>query len=260
VIQDDIPIGRREARRAGVGRLLPIAIVVAFVSGCSSINSTANLEPASQQTLEYYPGLVKGFEHTFPRRQIVVLAVNDACESRSPGAAQSSGEGQEIGLTVDTNGQTIQRLYATGVAAIVQKALVQAADEAGMIATASTEATYTAQPVDADYVLQTKVVKCWVKKQRVVDSDKNASWQTMAEFALDAAIYKPPFHIPFWQGSSSETYSDPPDNPGVMSEDQASIYDEPGQVLSVAFTRAVEGIFKRGDLRALVTQDRALRH
>jgi hypothetical protein len=241
-----------------VVRLLPIAIVVGFLSGCSSINSTANLEPASSQTLEYYPGLVKGFEHTYPRRQILVLAVNDACETRGP--AQTSGEGQEIGLTVDTNGQTIQRLYATDVASIVQKALAQAADEAGMIATTSSQSNYSAQSVDADYVLESKVVKCWVKKQRLVDSDKNASWRTLAEFALDAAIYKPPFHVPFWQGSRSETYSDPPDNPGVMPEDQASIYDEPGQVLSVAFTRAVEGIFKRGDLRALVTQDRALRH
>jgi hypothetical protein len=109
-------------------------------------------------------------------------------------------------------------------------------------------------------VLQSRIVKCWVKKQRVVDNDKNPSWQTVAEFALDATIYKPPFAVPFWHGVSSETYSDPPDNPGMMPEDQASIYDEPGEVLSVAFTRSVEGLFKRSELHSLITEDRALHH
>jgi len=44
-----------------------------------------------------------------------------------------------------------------------------------------------------------------------------------------------------------------------MPEDQASIYDQPGEVLSVAFTRSVEGIFKRSDLHSLIIQDHALR-
>ncbi len=220
------------------------------------MNSTGNIEPASNQTLEYYPGLVKGFEHIYPARQIMVLAVGDACGTGN----ESSGGAQEIGTTVDSQGKVIQRLYAANVADTVQRAIAAAAKEAGMVSTLSGETTYAAQAVAADYVLQSKVVKCWVKKQRVVDSDKNASWQTVAQFAIDAAIFKPPFHVPFWQGSSSETYSDPPDNSGITQEDQASIYDEPGQVLSVAFTRSVEGIFKRSDLHSLITQDRALRH
>jgi hypothetical protein len=246
------------AQRAGsIGRLLALGFIVGLIAGCSAVNSTSNLEPASNQNLEYYPGLVKGFEHTYPPRHILVLAVADDCGIRN----QDSMPGQEIGTTLDARGQTLQRLYTTDLAGVVQRALVQAAQEAGMIALNSSDAQYKTKGVDADYVLQGKVVKCWVKKQRVmVDNDKNPSWQTVAQFAIDAAIYKPPFHIPFWQGASDETYSDPPDNPGVMSEDQASIYDEPGEVLSVAFTRCVEGIFKRSELRSLIKQDRALRH
>lgn len=247
------------AKRAGnILRLLPLAIVIGVACGCSAMNPTTDLEPASNQTLEYYPGLVKGFEHIYPARQIMVLAVGDACAARDQG--QSSGDGQEIGVTVDSRGKVIQRLYAANFADIVQRAIAQAAKEAGMVATLSSEMDYTAKAGAADYVLESKVVKCWVKKQLVVDNDKNTSWQTVAQFAIDAAIFKPPFHVPFWQGSSSETYSDPPDNPSVIAEDQASIYDEPGQVLSVAFTRSVEGIFKRSDLHSLITQDRALRH
>jgi hypothetical protein len=226
--------------------------------GCSAMNSTVNLEPASNQTLEYYPGLVKGFEHTYPSRQITVLAVGDACKNGNQ--EPSSAAGQEIGVTVDSRGKVIQQLYAANLTDIVQRALAQAAKEAGMVPTLSGETAYTGLAATADYVLESQVVKCWVKKQRVVDGDKNVSWQTVAQFAINAAIFKPPFHVPFWQGSSNETYSDPPDNPGVMSEDQASIYDEPGQVLSVALTRSVEGIFKRSDLHSLITQDRALRH
>jgi hypothetical protein len=246
------------ARRAAIGRLFPIIIVISLAWGCSATNPTANLEPASSQTLEYYPGLVKGFEHTYPSRQILVLAIVDACAAANQG--QSAGSGQEIGVTVDSHGQVIQRLFTENFADTVQRALAQAAKEAGMVPTLSGEMAYSGQAAAADYVLESKVVKCWVKKERVADNDKNASWQTVAQFTIDAAIFKPPFHVPFWQGSSNETYSDPPDNPGIMSEDQASIYDEPGQVLSVAFTRSVEGIFKRSDLHSLITQDRALRH
>jgi hypothetical protein len=234
---------------------LAIGAIVGLLASCSTVDTTSNLAPASSQTLEFYPGLVKGFEHTYPPRHLIVLAVTDACETRS----QASADGQQIGTTLDARGETIQNLYTTGLAEIVQKALVQAAQEAGMTSVGSSQSQYAAQPVDADYVLESKVVKCWVKKQRVVDNEKNASWQTEAEFAIDATIYKPPFQVPFWQGDSSETYSDPPDNPGIMSEDQASIYDQPGEVLSVAFTRSVEGIFKRGNLHSLIVQDHVLR-
>lgn len=248
---------------AGVnGRLgwcLAALATVGLMTGCSTVN-TSPLESASDQNLVFYPGLVKGFEHTYPQRRILVLAVTDACASHNDTPAPDGGVGQQIGVTQDARGERIQRLYTTGLADVVQKAIEQAAQEAGMIASASTDSQYAAQPVNADYVLQSRVVKCWVRKQRVVDNDKNASWQTMAEFALEATIYKPPFRVPFWQGVSSEIYSDPPDNPGMISEDQASIYDQPGEVLSVAFTRSVEGLFKRSELHSLIAEDRALRH
>jgi hypothetical protein len=249
------------AGRSGrIGCWLLGLVALGIISGCSTVNTTSNLESASNQNLVFYAGLVKGFEHTYPPRHILVLAVTDACESHNDGPPPDGAVGQQIGVTLDARGERIQRLYTDDLSSIVQKALVQAAQEAGMIPATSAETQYTAQAVSADYVMQSRVVKCWVRKQRVIDSDKNASWQTVADFTLEATIYKPPFHVPFWQGISSEIYSDPPDNPGTMAEDEASIYDEPGEVLSVAFTRSVEGIFKRSELHSLVAEDRALRH
>jgi len=70
------------------------------------------------------------------------------------------------------------------------------------------------------------------------------------------AIYKPPFPVPFWQSSSAAEYNDPPTPAaGARPEDETEIYDQPGEVLSVALTRAVAGIFRRDDLRTLVLQD-----
>jgi hypothetical protein len=39
------------------------------------------------------------------------------------------------------------------------------------------------------------------------------------------------------------------------ADDEAGIYDEPGQVLSVAMTRSVAQIFERQDLRNLMLED-----
>ncbi len=76
----------------------------------------------------------------------------------------------------------------------------------------------------------------------------------MADFTLDVTVYKPPFKVPFWQGSSSQSYFDPPIGSfGLGPDDEAGIYDEPGQVLSVAMTRAA--IFQREDFRTLVEGD-----
>ena len=83
----------------------------------------------------------------------------------------------------------------------------------------------------------------------------------MAEFAVEVAIYKPPFHTPFWHASSASAYDDPPLNNFLSGpEDDTSIYDDPGEVLSVALTRAVANTFRRPDLRALVLDDTVLRH
>jgi hypothetical protein len=250
------------AQSAGsVGRFLFLGLTVAVLAGCSTVNTPSNLESASNQNVVFYPGLVKGFEHTYPLRHILVLAVSGGCSGAGMAQAQGSdAPGQQIGITLDSTGATIQRLYATDLNSTTQKAIVQAASEAGMVASESADTGYNPAQTGVDYVLQSRITKCWVKKQRVVDNDKNVSWQTVAEFELEALIYKPPFHVPFWQGTSNETYSDPPDSPGLMPEDEASIYDEPGEVLSVAFTRSVEGVFKHSELHSLVVQDHALRH
>lgn len=62
--------------------------------------------------------------------------------------------------------------------------------------------------------------------------------------------------MPFWQGTSSSLYNDPPIGSfGLGPEDEAGVYDNPGEVLSVALTRAVAGIFQHEDFRTLVSQD-----
>ena len=78
-------------------------------------------------------------------------------------------------------------------------------------------------------------------------------WRTLRS---TSTIYKPPFNVPFWTGTTNDTYYDPPVGSfGLGSEDEAGIYDEPGQVLSVALTRSVAAIFQRQDLRNLMLED-----
>ena len=84
-----------------------------------------------------------------------------------------------------------------------------------------------------------------MKKRRAADGRYGAVWRTAADVVLDVEIYKPPFSVPFWAGTTADTYYDPPVGSfGLGAEDEAGIYDEPGQVLSVAMTRAVAGIFR----------------
>jgi hypothetical protein len=105
-------------------------------------------------------------------------------------------------------------------------------------------------------VLASKITRCWVVKRRGAGGDYGPVWATSADFAIDVTIYKPPFSVPFWRGTSQSTYNDPPIGSfGLGPEDEAGIYDQPGEVLSVALTRAVAGIFQRPDLRTLVMQD-----
>ena len=108
----------------------------------------------------------------------------------------------------------------------------------------------------ADYVIATKIIRCWVTKIRGPDQPDGPSWHAAAVVTLEAAIYKPPFAVAFWQGQVSATYVDPPPPiNGVSVGEEAEIYDQPGEVLSVALTRAVAEIFKRDDLRTLLEQD-----
>jgi len=236
---------------------LGLMLAMAAVAGCATVIPPELAHPVSEQTLEYYPGLVKGFEHTYPLRTLLVLAVDAPCQSQSGAAASDAPPGDfQVGETVDLKGELLQRLYMAPIQGNVQRALIAAATEAGLRAHAAPTASYSGSSND-DYVLRAKVLQCSIKKQRVALGGAEPSWQTVANFALDVSIFKPPFHVAFWQGTTIQTYTDPPDaGPAGADEDEVSIYDQPGQVLSVAFTRAVEGIFARPDLHSLITEDR----
>src|SRR5208337_3125014 len=148
--------------------------------------------------------------------------------------------------------------YSSPLGPVVQKAFAAAANEAGLSAAVSDQSLDAAlrRASDADYVLVAKVTQGWVKRQRGTDGRYGPIWTTTGDFAIDVAIYKPPFHTPFWEEPTAATYDDPPQS--IFSggpDDDTSIYDEPGQVLSVAFTRAVAGIFRRSALRSLILED-----
>jgi hypothetical protein len=237
--------------------LLMLAVALICTAGCSTVLPPELAQPVSRQKLTYYPGLVKGFEHSYPPRTMLVLPATDHCLANTPSDG-ADGEHQ-VGVTTDARGNVLQRLYLGPITAQVQNALVAAADEAGLRARPSDQAGYHAQSANADYVLQSEVTRCSLKKSRISVGDLGPNWQTVAKFSLSVTIYKPPFRVPFWQGSSAQTYTDPPDTGSGLDEDAAQIYDQPGQVLSVAFTRGVEEIFARPDLHELITDDRVLR-
>ena len=71
--------------------------------------------------------------------------------------------------------------------------------------------------VERDYAFETR--------RRIVASPDGYSqdvWRTMADVSLDVTIYKPPFSVPFWTGTSNDTYFDPPVGSfGLGSEDEA---------------------------------------
>ncbi|HLH75547.1 MAG TPA: hypothetical protein VKV28_01955 [Candidatus Binataceae bacterium] len=238
--------------------LLMLAAALICAAACSTVLPPELAQPVSHQKLTYYPGLVKGFEHSYPPRTMLVLPVIDNCLANAPSDGAANGEHQ-VGVTTDGQGNVLQRLYLGPIAAQVQSALVAAADEAGLRARPSDRPGYDGQSAAADYVVQSEVTQCSLKKNRINVGDLGPNWQTVANFSLSVTIYKPPFRIPFWQGSSAQTYTDPPDTGSGLDEDAAQIYDQPGQVLSVAFTRGVEGIFARPDLHELISDDRVLR-
>ncbi len=219
-----------------------------------------NLPPVSGQLLEYYPRQVKGYQNSYPPRHVLVLATVDAREFKHPTVSDHLPDAQGnpmIGVVLDRGQQVIQRLYSQPFGPVVQKAFAASAEEAGMVPFASDQSLDSAlKNTNVEYVLASKLVRCWVKKQRGPDTRFGPTWATVADFAVEVAVYKPPFHTPFWQGSTAATYDDPPlGNFTAGPEDDTSIYDEPGQVLSVALTRAVAGVFRRPDLRSLILED-----
>jgi hypothetical protein len=231
---------------------------LAFISACAT--TSERIEPlTSTQALQYYPFQVKGYQNTYPKRRVMVLAASDARDFKDiSGAAHMPDNGNPaIGVIRDKSGEIIQRLYGPALESLVQQSITQAAQEAGMISSSSDlplkEALDSRQ---AQYLITAKIVRFWVDKHRGPDDAAGPTWSATAEVALDVVVYKTPFEVPFWQGESDATYDDPPAPvAGVAPEDETEIYDDPGQVLSVGLTRAVAGIFKRDDLHTLIKED-----
>ncbi|HUO03945.1 MAG TPA: hypothetical protein VMU16_01985 [Candidatus Binataceae bacterium] len=237
------------------GSLVAAAMLIA---GCAAGPSMSNTNAI--QTLEYYPFQVKGYQNSYPHRTIMVLMPTDARGAVASGDAPQ-GDNPVGGIAFGENGADEHALYSEPIGPIVQAAIVRSASEAGLVSSTSSSSDYKAgTTVPTNYVLAATITKCWVKKRRGA-AQPGPLWQTQAEFALDVRIFKPPFSVPFWSGSSSKTYFDPPVGSFALgSEDEAGIYDDPGQVLSVALTQAVAGIFQRPDLRELMTEDNARAH
>ncbi len=221
----------------------------------------ASLEPVSVQTLQYYPYLVKGYQNSFPRRTVLILETDDARKPQGAGRAPLDGQ-PAIGVIFGPSENVAQRLYSAPLAPLVQKAIARSAEEAGLGARTVAEGAYRSEQArGADYVLASRITRCWVKKHLGPDSRTGPTWSATADFALTVAVYKPPFKVPFWEGTSSAEYHDPPSGSfGLGLGDDAEIYDQPGEVLSVALTRAVAGIFQHQDLRTLVLEDHIASH
>ena len=248
----------RPTFRIRIALLITIASTFgAMLAGCSTVNEgggTAAAPTTSIQTLEYYPYQVKGYQNSYPRKTIQILVPADARDVTG-NAAPLNGN-PAIGVVIDQSGSVTERLYSSPLGPIVQAAIGRSADEAGLSASPSTNVTYKAGVGTSEYVLESKIRRCWVKKARGASGQYGPVWRTAADFVMDISIYKPPFSVPFWTGSTDDTYYDPPVGSfGLGSEDEAGIYDEPGQVLSVALTRSVAAIFQRQDLRNLMLED-----
>lgn len=237
----------------------------AMIAACATTTvqqEIANTPATSVETLSYYPFQVKGYQNSYPRKRILVLMPVDARDFKDA-AGQShepQGGNPATGVVLGPSGEVVQHIYSSPLTPLVQQAIVQSADEAGMVATASNASLDAAlKQTGEDYVLASKITGCWVNKHSGPSASlggaTSQAWFTTADAALDVTIYKPPFNVPFWQGVSAATYNDPPADNGSGMGDDIPIYEHPGEVLSVALTRSVAGIFKREALHALVLQD-----
>lgn len=229
-----------------------------MLAGCSTLSRGGGAAPVpttSVQALQYYPYQVKGYQNSYPRKTIQILMPADARDVADVGAPLNGNPA--IGVVQDESGNITERLYSAPLGPILQAAIGRSADEAGLSASPSSAVTYKPGVGNtAEYVLESKLRRCWVKKSRGASGQYGPIWRTVADIALDITIYKPPFSVPFWTGSTNDTYYDPPVGSfGLGSEDEAGIYDDPGEVLSVALTRSVAAIFQRQDLRNLMLED-----
>jgi len=242
---------------ARIALLIAISsILTSMLAGCATVNEgTAAAPVTSVQTLEYYQYQVKGYQNSYPKKTILILMPVDAREVT--GDAAPLGGNPAIGVVTDKSGNVTERLYSLPLGPIVQQAIGRSAEEAGLSASALPDTAYKPGVKNTtEYVLESRIRRCWVKRNRGVSGQYGPVVRTTAECVLDVTIYKPPFSVAFWTGSVNDTYDDPPVGSfGLGSEDEAGIYDEPGQVLSVALTRSVAAIFQRQDLRNLMLED-----
>ncbi|HUA32392.1 MAG TPA: hypothetical protein VMA09_02210 [Candidatus Binataceae bacterium] len=246
-------------------------VAVALAAGCATQSSNqagqgGAAAPATStgvETIEYYPSLVKGYQNSYPRRTITILTPTIAADIGNvpPAEAPPLNGNPMIGQLVDQYGNVTERLYAGPLAVTVQNAIARSAEEAGMVASASGDSVYRAGTMqNQDYVLASQIKRCWVRKSKAPDGHAGV-WHSEADFELDVTIYKPPFSVEFWKGTSEDTYYDPPVGSFALGpEDEAGVYDFPGQVLSVALTRGVAGIFEKQDLRNLILEDDIHQH
>jgi hypothetical protein len=253
--------------RAAGSQLLAVALAAmaaALVAACATTvqQEIAAEPPTATETLSYFPFQVKGYQNSYPRRRILVLMPVDARDFKdAAGQSHDPLDGNPAtGVMLGPDGAVVQRVYSSPLGPILQGAIVRAADEAGMLATASNDTLEAAlKETNEDYVLASRITRCWVNKHTGTDVNASPSagpgWFTTAAVDLDVTIYKPPFNVAFWQGESGATYNDPPADNGSGMGDDVPIYDRPSEVLSVALTRAVAGTFKREALHQLVVQD-----
>ncbi len=250
-------VGSRPTFRIRSALLVTIAsILAAMLPGCATVGGGAPAPvTTSVQTLEYYQYQVKGYQNSYPKKTILILTPADTRDATGDAAPLNGNPA--IGVVTGDSGNITERLYSSPLGPIVQQAIGRSADEAGLSASSSPDVAYKPGVKNTtEYVLESKVRRCWVKKNRVTSGQYGPVWRTDAEFVLDVSIYKPPFSVPFWTGSTNDSYFDPPVGSfGLGEEDEAGIYDEPGQVMSVALTRSVAAIFQRQDLRNLMLED-----
>ncbi|MGH7933681.1 MAG: hypothetical protein ACREQN_11030 [Candidatus Binataceae bacterium] len=238
---------------------LAVLCAALCLSGCSPASEQTFMKPVSIETVRFFPFQVKGFENTYPKRRILVLMPVDARDFKDiAGVGHEPYQGNPaIGVVLGQTGKIDQRLYGPQLVPLTQRAIAESAREAGMVVSTSADALDQALRTHvADYVLTSRITHFWVNKHCGPDIPAGSTWFTGADVALEVAVYKPPFNVPFWQGDSASAYNDPPlPAAGASPEDETEIYDQPGQVLSVALTRAAAGIFKRDSLHTLIVED-----
>src|ERR1035437_6811677 len=194
-----------------------VSTFTSMLSGCATVGGGA---PAttSVQTLEYYPYQVKGYQNSYPRKTILILMSADARDGTGDRAPLNGNPA--IGVITDQSGNITQRLYSPPLGPIQQQAIGRAADEAGLSGAAATEVAYKPGVKNtAEYVLESKIRRCWVKKYRGANGQYGPVWRTTADLALDVSIYKPPFSVPFWTGSADALGGGDLPAPGLAQSD-----------------------------------------